>query len=238
MSTGIRISGAGRADHRHGPRTGRGLAGRPRGLRRGRRGAGQKLSALIWEGDIETLTLTENAQPALMATSMAVMRALEAEGVGDDGGGLCRGPFAGRILGAGRAGAIGLADTARLLRAARRRRCRRRCRRARARWRRCSASDFEQVRRSRKQAADGEVCDVANDNDPAQVVISGHAAAMERAVEIAKGQGRKRAMMLPVSAPFHCALMAPAAARMAAALAETPPQALPCRFTPTSPPPP
>lgn len=178
---------------------------------------GQKLSALIWEGDIETLTLTANAQPALMATSLAAVRALEAEGIQMASGACVAGHSLGEYSALTAAGALSVSDAARLLRA-----------------RGTAMQDavpvgvgamaailglgLEDVRRVAEAAAQGEVCAAANDNDPGQVVVSGHKAAVERAVDLAKEAGAKRAVLLPVSAPFHCALMAPAAEAMADAL--------------------
>jgi [acyl-carrier-protein] S-malonyltransferase len=180
---------------------------------------GEKLSALIWEGDQDRLTLTENAQPALMATSLAAMRALEAEGLSISGAAFVAGHSLGEYSALAAAGAISVADTARLLRI-----------RGRAMQEAVAPGDgamaallgldFATAAEVAAEAAQGEVCVAANDNDPAQVVISGHAAAVGRAVEIAKGKGAKRAVMLPVSAPFHCPLMAPAADAMAIALAD------------------
>ena len=179
---------------------------------------GESLSALIWEGDIETLTLTQNAQPALMATSMAAMRALAAEGVGIDRAAFVAGHSLGEYSALCAAGTLSIADAARLLRI-----------RGRAMQEAVPVGigamaailglDFEAVSEVAAQAAQGEVCQVANDNDPGQVVVSGHKAAVERACDIAKARGAKRAVLLPVSAPFHCALMEPAAAVMADALA-------------------
>lgn len=179
---------------------------------------GEKLSALIWEGDQDRLTLTENAQPALMATSLAAMRALESEGVSISDAAFVAGHSLGEYSALAAAGAISVADTARLLRI-----------RGRAMQEAVAPGDgamaallgldFATASEVADEAAQGEVCVAANDNDPAQVVISGHAAAVGRAVEIAKAKGAKRAVMLPVSAPFHCSLMAPAAAVMAEALA-------------------
>ncbi|MEO1001473.1 MAG: ACP S-malonyltransferase [Pseudomonadota bacterium] len=180
---------------------------------------GEPLSRLIWEGPIETLTLTENAQPALMATSLAAVRALEAEGVKVSDGAFVAGHSLGEYSALAAAGAIGVADAARLLR---------------LRGRAMQAAvpvgegamaallglDFDAAAAVAEAAAEGEVCQAANDNDPAQVVISGHAGAVARACEIAKERGAKRAVMLPVSAPFHSALMQPAAEAMEAALAE------------------
>ncbi len=180
---------------------------------------GEKLSTLIWEGEADELTLTSNAQPALMATSLAAMRALEAEGVTVDKASFVAGHSLGEYSALAAAGALGLADCARLLRI-----------RGRAMQEATPVGtgamaailglDLAAVREVAAEAAEGEVCEAANDNDPAQVVVSGHKGAVERAVEIAKGRGAKRALLLPVSAPFHCALMAPAAERMQAALAE------------------
>jgi [acyl-carrier-protein] S-malonyltransferase len=179
---------------------------------------GEKLSALIWDGAIEDLTLTQNAQPAIMATSLAALAALEAEGLGLANAAFVAGHSLGEYSALCAAGAIGLADTARLLR---------------IRGTAMQAAvpvgvgamaallglDYAGAKAVAAEAAGAEVCQVANDNDPAQVVISGHKAAVERACEIAKAAGAKRALLLPVSAPFHCALMQPAAAVMAEALA-------------------
>lgn len=179
---------------------------------------GENLSALIWDGPIEDLTLTANAQPALMATSLAAMRALEAEGHPVTEAAYVAGHSLGEYSALAAAGVISVADAARLLR---------------LRGQAMQAAtpvgvgamaallglDFATAFAVAAEAAQGEVCQAANDNDPAQVVVSGHRAAVERAVEIAKARGAKRAVMLPVSAPFHCALMQPAADRMAEALA-------------------
>jgi [acyl-carrier-protein] S-malonyltransferase len=180
---------------------------------------GEKLSRLIREGPQEELTLTANAQPALMATSLAAMAALEAEGVTVRDAAFVAGHSLGEYSALCAAGALTLADTARLLRI-----------RGRAMQEATPVGtgamaallglDFAAARAVAEEAAQGQVCQAANDNDPAQVVVSGDRAAVERAVEIAKAKGAKRALMLPVSAPFHCALMAPAAERMQAALAE------------------
>jgi [acyl-carrier-protein] S-malonyltransferase len=186
---------------------------------------GEKLSQIIWEGPAETLTLTENAQPALMAVSLAAMRVLEAEAGLD----LARDArfVAGHSLGEysalAAAGSLTLADCARCLRI-----------RGRAMQKAVPVGtgamaallglDFDAavaVAAEAAQAGDkGEVCQAANDNGGGQVVVSGSKAAVERAVEIAKGKGARRAMLLPVSAPFHCALMQPAADAMAEALAK------------------
>jgi [acyl-carrier-protein] S-malonyltransferase len=178
---------------------------------------GQNLSGLIWEGDIADLTLTANAQPALMATSMAAMRALEAEGVAIGAAAFVAGHSLGEYSALAASGALSIGDTARLLRT-----------RGAAMQEAVPVGvgamaavlglDFEAVQAVAQEAAQGEVCQAANDNDPAQVVVSGHKEAVERAIEIAKAKGAKRALLLPVSAPFHCSLMAPAAEVMALAL--------------------
>ena len=180
---------------------------------------GERLSALIWEGEADALTLTENAQPALMATSMAAMAALRAEGVGVEAAAFVAGHSLGEYSALCAAGAIGLADAARLLRL-----------RGRAMQAAVPVGEgamaallglgIDAAREVAAEAAEGAVCAAANDNDPGQVVVSGHRDAVERAVEIAKERGAKRAVLLPVSAPFHCALMQPAAEAMEAALAE------------------
>ncbi|MGB0960726.1 MAG: ACP S-malonyltransferase [Halocynthiibacter sp.] len=178
---------------------------------------GESLSSLIWEGEQETLTLTQNAQPALMATSLAAMKALEAEGVTIEAAQFVAGHSLGEYSALAAAGAISIADTARLLR---------------TRGLAMQAAvpvgvgamaallglDFAGATEVAEAAAQGETCQAANDNDPGQVVVSGHKAAVERAVEIAKEKGAKRAVILPVSAPFHCELMQPAAEEMARAL--------------------
>jgi [acyl-carrier-protein] S-malonyltransferase len=182
---------------------------------------GERLSAMIWDGPADTLTLTENAQPALMAVSLAVVRVLEAEAGFD----LARDArfVAGHSLGEysalAAAGALTIADTARLLRI-----------RGLAMQKAVPVGvgamaallglEFEAVKAVAAEAAQGQVCQAANDNGGGQVVVSGDKAAVERAVDIAKSRGAKRAMMLPVSAPFHCALMQPAADAMAQALAK------------------
>ncbi|MBB06166.1 MAG: [acyl-carrier-protein] S-malonyltransferase [Pseudooceanicola sp.] len=178
---------------------------------------GEKLSTLIWEGEQDALTLTQNAQPALMATSLAAFRALEAEGVGIDAASYVAGHSLGEYSALAAAGAFSVSDAARLLRT-----------RGLAMQQAVPVGegamaallglDFETAQSVAEEAAEGDVCQAANDNDPSQVVVSGHRAAVERAVEIAKGHGAKRAMLLPVSAPFHCALMEPAARVMAEAL--------------------
>ena len=178
---------------------------------------GESLSSLIWDGDQDQLTLTQNAQPALMATSLAAMRALEAEGVKITDASFVAGHSLGEYSALAAAGTLSIADAARLLRT-----------RGAAMQEAVPVGvgamaallglDFETARAVAEEAAQGEVCQAANDNDPAQVVVSGHKAAVERAVEIAKAKGAKRALLLPVSAPFHCELMAPAATVMAEAL--------------------
>lgn len=180
---------------------------------------GERLTSIMWEGPAETLTLTENAQPALMAVSLAAMRVLEAHAGVD----LARDArfVAGHSLGEysalAAAGALTVADTARLLRL-----------RGRAMQKAVPVGtgamaallglDFEQAAAVAAEAAQGQVCQAANDNGGGQVVVSGDRGAVERAVEIAKEKGARRATMLPVSAPFHCALMQPAADAMAEAL--------------------
>ena len=180
---------------------------------------GEKLSTLIWEGEQDALTLTQNAQPALMATSIAAMRALESKGVKVTDAAFVAGHYLGEYSALAAAGALSVADAARLLRT-----------RGRAMQEAVPVGvgamaallglDFAAARAVAEEAAQGQVCQAANDNDPAQVVVSGHKAAVERAVEIARAKGAKRAVILPVSAPFHCALMQPAAEVMRAALAD------------------
>jgi [acyl-carrier-protein] S-malonyltransferase len=179
---------------------------------------GEKLSTLVWEGDIETLTLTQNAQPALMATSMAAMRALEAEGIDVTRASFVAGHSLGEYSALCAAGVFTLADTARLLR---------------VRGRAMQAAvpvgqgamaailglSADEVAKLAEEAAGDGVCQLANENDPTQNVISGSAEAVARAIELCKAAGAKRALPLPVSAPFHCALMQPAALEMARALA-------------------
>jgi [acyl-carrier-protein] S-malonyltransferase len=178
----------------------------------------ENLSDLIWNGQAEQLQLTQNAQPALMATSIAALRALESEGIAVTTAAYVAGHSLGEYSALCAAGSLTLTDTARLLR---------------LRGQAMQAAvpvgvgamaallglDFAAAAEVAAEAAQGEVCQAANDNDPAQVVVSGHRGAVERALEIAKARGAKRALLLPVSAPFHCALMQPAADAMAAALA-------------------
>ncbi len=178
----------------------------------------EPLSKLIWEGQQDALTLTQNAQPALMAMSLAVVKALESEGFDWSDVTCVAGHSLGEYSALCAAGALSITDTAKLLRI-----------RGQAMQDAVPVGvggmaallglDFETVRGIAEEAAQGEVCQAANDNDPAQVVVSGHIAAVERAVELAKAAGARRAMMLPVSAPFHCALMQSAADVMAEALA-------------------
>ena len=186
----------------------------------------QKLSALMKDGPESELTMTANAQPAIMANSVATARVLE-KGFGivlADKAECVAGHSLGEYSALCAAGAFSLTDTAKLLRlrgiamqdavpigvgamAA------------------LLGADIEKASALAEAAAEGQVCEVANDNDPTQVVISGHAEAIERAIALAKDHGIKRGIKLPVSAPFHCSLMGPAALRMKNALAETPPQA-------------
>jgi len=180
---------------------------------------GDKLSAVIFEGPDDTLRLTENAQPALMAVSMAVMRVLEAEGVvlGRHAA-FVAGHSLGEYSALCAAGTFSLGDAARLLRT-----------RGKAMQLAVPVGegamaavlglDLDAVLAIAEAASDAGVCEVANDNAPGQVVISGTAAAVEKAIALAKEKGAKRALPLPVSAPFHCSLMTPAAGAMAEALA-------------------
>ena len=181
---------------------------------------GERLSTTIWEGPADTLMLTENAQPALMAVSLAVVRVLQAEAGLDlqRDAKFVAGHSLGEYSALAAAGAFSLADTARLLRT-----------RGQAMQKAVPVGtgamaaliglDLEQVAAVAAEAAQGYVCQAANDNGGGQIVVSGDKAAVQRATEIAKAKGAKRAIMLPVSAPFHCALMQPAADVMAQALA-------------------
>ena len=180
---------------------------------------GEKLSTLIWEGEIDELTLTRNAQPALMATSMAAMAALKAEGVEVTAAAYVAGHSLGEYSALCAAGAFDVADAAQLLRV-RGDAMQQAVPQGEGAMAAILGLDLGAVSEVVSEAAQGEVCEAANDNDPAQVVVSGHRSAVERATEIAKEKGAKRAVMLPVSAPFHCALMQPAADRMARALGE------------------
>ena len=178
---------------------------------------GQDLSGLIWNGDIETLTLTENAQPALMATSIAAIKALEAEGIKFDQASYIAGHSLGEYSALCAAGSLSLTDTAKLLRI-----------RGKAMqdavpfglgaMAAILGLDFETVSQITDLSSDDQICQAANDNDPGQVVISGHKNAVDQTIELAKDAGAKRAVLLPVSAPFHCSLMQPAADIMAKAL--------------------
>lgn len=180
---------------------------------------GQNLSKTMFEGPEETLRLTENAQPALMAVSMAVIRVLEDKGINvKDHAAYVAGHSLGEYSALCAAGSLTIADAARLLKT-----------RGRAMQQAVPVGegamaallglDFDTAKQVAEQARQGAVCDVANDNAPGQVVVSGDLGAVERAIELAKAKGAKRALMLPVSAPFHCALMAPAAEKMEEALA-------------------
>jgi [acyl-carrier-protein] S-malonyltransferase len=190
----------------------------------------QKLSKLMFEGPVEELTLTENAQPALMAVSLATLRVLQADGGIDlkTKVALVAGHSLGEYSALAAVGSFSVADAARLLKL-----------RGQAMQRAVPAGqgamaallgvEMEMAQKICVDAAAGpggpDIIACANDNGGGQVVISGAKAAVERAIELAKAAGVKRAMLLPVSAPFHCALMAPAAAAMAEAFGETPPQA-------------
>lgn len=180
---------------------------------------GAALSRLMFEGPEETLTLTENAQPAIMAVSMAALRVLEKE-TGfriSDRAAFVAGHSLGEYTALAAAGTFSLAQAAKLLRL-----------RGEAMQRAVPAGkgamaallglDFEAAQTIAQEAAQGDICAVANDNAPGQVVVSGSAAAVDRAIELAKAKGAKRALKLAVSAPFHCALMEPAAREMQAAL--------------------
>src|ERR1700729_1174002 len=182
---------------------------------------GQKLTGIIWDGPAETLQLTQNAQPALMAVSLAAMRVLETEAgfvVGRDAA-FVAGHSLGEYSALAAAGSLAVSDTARLLRI-----------RGLAMQKAVPVGvgamaallglDYETAVAVADEAAQGQVCQAANDNGGGQVVVSGDKAAVERALEIAKARGARRAMLLPVSAPFHCRLMQHAAEVMAKALAE------------------
>jgi [acyl-carrier-protein] S-malonyltransferase len=182
---------------------------------------GQKLSEIIWNGPADSLVLTENAQPALMAVSLSVIRALEAEAGLDlvRAAAFVAGHSLGEYSALAAAGALSIADAARLLRL-----------RGRAMQKAVPVGvgamaalvgvEFADAQAIAADASDVGVCAAANDNGGGQVVLSGEKKAVERALEIARTRGVKRAMMLPVSAPFHCPLMQPAAEAMAAALAK------------------
>jgi [acyl-carrier-protein] S-malonyltransferase len=188
---------------------------------------GQNLSRIMREGPEDELTLTANAQPAIMAHAIAVLRVLEKEGgiAIADKGDYVAGHSLGEYTALCAVGGFSLADTARLLK------LRGTAMQAAVpvgEGAMCAllGADIEKAQGLADAAAQGEVCTVANDNDPTQVVLSGHAGAIGRAVELVKDFGIKRGVLLPVSAPFHCPLMAPAAEAMAEALAKTPVQAL------------
>ena len=181
---------------------------------------GEKLTSVIWDGPADTLQLTENAQPALMAMSLATLRVLETEAgfeVARDAA-FVAGHSLGEYSALAAADSLSIMDTARLLRV-----------RGRAMQKAVPVGvgamaallglDYEAAVAVAEEAAQGQVCQAANDNGGGQVVVSGDKAAVERATEIAKSRGAKRAMLLPVSAPFHCRLMQPAADAMAEALA-------------------
>ncbi len=182
---------------------------------------GEKLTAIMWEGPADALTLTANTQPALMAVSLAAIRVLEAEAGLDlaRDASFVAGHSLGEYSALAAAGALSITDAARLLRI-----------RGRAMQEAVPVGqgamaallglDYDQVVAVAAEAAGDEVCEAANDNANGQVVVSGSTAAVERAIEIAKAKGASRAILLPVSAPFHCRLMEPAAEAMAAALAE------------------
>ncbi|MEM7722895.1 MAG: ACP S-malonyltransferase [Pseudomonadota bacterium] len=180
---------------------------------------GEKLSSLIWDGDQDELTLTRNAQPALMATSMAAMVALNAEGIEVTAASFVAGHSLGEYSALCAAGSLSLSDTAKLLRK-RGEAMQRAAPQGEGAMAAVLGLDFDAVQAVAAEAAEDQVCAAANDNDPAQVVISGHREAVTRAVDIAKAKGAKRALMLPVSAPFHCSLMQPAADEMAEALSQ------------------
>jgi len=180
----------------------------------------QPLSRLMWQGPEPDLTLTENAQPALMAVSLAITRVLEVEGKLQWGQhvALAAGHSLGEYSALAAAGTFSVADTARLLKA-RGLAMQRAVPVGRGAMAALLGAELDQAEQVAQEASQGaEVCVVANDNAPGQVVISGHKAAIERAAEIAKAKGIKRAMLLPVSAPFHSPLMAPAAREMEEAL--------------------
>ncbi len=188
---------------------------------------GQRLFAVMSDGPEDALTLTENAQPAIMANAIAVLRVLEREGgiSLSDKGDCVAGHSLGEYTALCAVGAFSLADTARLLKL-----------RGQAMqvavpvgvgaMAALLGADIEKAQGLADAAAEGQVCTIANDNDPTQVVISGHREAIERAIAMVKEHEIKRGILLPVSAPFHCPLMQPAADAMAAALEETRPQAL------------
>jgi [acyl-carrier-protein] S-malonyltransferase len=179
----------------------------------------QNLSSLMWDGPESELTLTENAQPALMAVSLAVMRVLAEKGLRlPDRIAYVAGHSLGEYSALAAAGALSLADTARLLKT-RGRAMQEAVPVGQGAMAALLGADLAQAQDLAKAAAEGEVCEAANDNAPGQVVISGNKSAIERAVGLAPKFGARRAVLLPVSAPFHCALMQPAADAMREALA-------------------
>ena len=179
----------------------------------------QDLSRLMWEGPENELTLTENAQPALMAVSLAAMRALEERGFDLSAkAAYVAGHSLGEYSALAAAGALSVADTARLLKT-RGRAMQEAVPVGQGAMAALLGADLAQAQDLAKAAAEGEVCEAANDNAPGQVVISGAKSAIERAVALAPKYGARRAVLLPVSAPFHCALMQPAAEAMRTALA-------------------
>ena len=182
---------------------------------------GQKLSQIMWEGPKETLTLTENAQPALMAVSMAVMRVLEREkGFSlKDKVKFVAGHSLGEYSALAAAGAFSLSDTARLLKL-RGQSMQKAVPVGQGAMAALLGVGLDVARLIAADAAQGDVCQVANDNEPTQVVLSGHKSAIDRVGEAGKKHGLRRALPLPVSAPFHCSLMQPAAEAMAEALAK------------------
>ena len=182
---------------------------------------GQKLSTLMFEGPDDQLVLTENAQPALMAVSLAVVRVLEAEGGFDlvKAGRFVAGHSLGEYSALAAAGTFSLSDTARLLKL-RGQSMQKAVPVGQGAMAALLGADFEQAVDIAAAAAQGEVCAAANDNAPGQVVVSGHKSAVERAMALAAERGIKRAVLLPVSAPFHCSLMQPAADAMALALSK------------------
>jgi [acyl-carrier-protein] S-malonyltransferase len=185
---------------------------------------GQKLFALMTQGPEDELTLTANAQPAIMANAIAVLRVLEKEAglVLADKADFVAGHSLGEYTALCAAGAFALADTARLLRL---RGASMQAAVPVGEGAMCAllGAEIDQATALAEAAAEGQVCTVANDNAPGQVVLSGHTGAIERAIAMVKDHGIKRVMLLPVSAPFHCPLMQPAADAMAEALAQTPP---------------
>ncbi len=182
----------------------------------------QNLTKIMFEGPDDELRLTENAQPALMAVSMAIVRVLSEEGniTLDDKAAFVAGHSLGEYSALAAAGALAVADTARLLKL-RGQSMQKAVPVGEGAMAALLGLDLDAAKEVADEAAEGEVCDIGNDNAPGQVVLSGATAAIERAVEIAKEKGARRAVPLPVSAPFHCSMLAPAAEVMEKALAET-----------------